>query len=114
MKSVFIGVCSLAVASSISLNHDKQFLVRNNLAGDNWIYGSLTEQQLKQSIFEQMTQNQNLLKCVPEYPFFDGTKCTSCPTSDPYFNLSTKKCESCPKDKPYKNHRCGSTASNHM
>lgn len=35
------------------------------------------------------------MTCPPETAFFDGTKCLSCPSTNPYFNLATKQCISC-------------------
>lgn len=67
-------------------------MVQTNLAASNWVYGSLSEQDLKKSVFDQMTQNLSILKCSQEVPFFNGQRCISCPGDTVVFNLSTKSC----------------------
>jgi hypothetical protein len=92
---------------SLKLHHlDGGIVVQNNLAAPNWIYGSLTEQQLKKSVFDLMTQNVGLLKCNINYPFYDGKKCINCAGETPYFNLSTKQCEVCGGTGKVINHVC--------
>ena len=46
MKVVLLGALTFIV-SGLTINHNKQFVVRNNLEAENWVYGSMSEQQLK-------------------------------------------------------------------
>lgn len=51
-------------------------------------------EQYKQSLLSN-PQNQNLVPCTPENPFFDGTSCITCP-SNQYFSPTAKVCQTCP------------------
>lgn len=95
LRQLVLAFILISLVSSLSLraNHEAEaIIVQSNLAAPNWVYGSLTEKDFKKSIFDLMTQNSNVLKCMTNFPFFNGQKCINCDGQTPYFNLSTKKC----------------------
>ena len=66
---------TLALGLSLHMKVDHDSLgtsVQSNLSVENWFYGGLTEKELKQSVFEEMTKNFNILKCNTEAPFWNG------------------------------------------
>lgn len=90
---VVFTILALASCLHITTNHESLgTIVQSNLSVDNWIYGGLSEQDLKKSIFSQMTQNTNILKCNPDTPFFNGEKCIACTETTKYFNIKSKQC----------------------
>lgn len=56
-------------------------------------------QDYKQSLSSN-PQNQMLLPCPLESPFFDGTACISCSTSQ-YFSSAARVCQTCPAQQIY-------------
>lgn len=95
LKQVFqllIVLACVALGGCLRLHEaGAAIIVQSNLAAPNWIYGSLTEKDLKKAVFDLMTQNANLLKCSISSPFYNGQKCISCEPSQ-YFNVSNKNC----------------------
>ena len=102
--SIILVLFALTSCLHITANHEALgTIVQSNLNVDNWIYGGLSEQDLKKSVFEQMTQNFNILKCNLDTPFFNGEKCIACSGSTKYFNVNNKQCQSCGN---VVNHQC--------
>lgn len=103
--SLFLTLLTITLSLSINLHHDAaNTFVLSNLAASNWIYGGTSEKDLKKSVFDLMTQNNNLVKCNLTFPFYNGQKCVNCDTGL-YFNLLSKQCEKCGSGK-VENHVC--------
>ena len=67
--SLFTFISSL----SLKLKHQEGgTAVQSNLKDTNWIYGTISEAELKNQIYKLMTSNVNILKCNIDFPFFDG------------------------------------------
>jgi hypothetical protein len=65
------------------------YYYRDNLIdSDNWIYGNLTEEAYRLSIFER-SKDVNLTQCPKKLPFVNLTKneCFNCTNDKPFFNL---------------------------
>jgi hypothetical protein len=72
---LLIVLCLFTYISSLSLklNHEEGgTAVQSNLKNTNWIYGTISEADLKNQIYKLMTSNNNILKCNIDFPFFDG------------------------------------------
>lgn len=84
--------------STIGSKHDQLVDVNSltsitNLAANNWILGSLTQDQYYAKRF-LITKNHNTSLCSLDHPFVlkGTTTCAQCPLSTPIFNLETEKC----------------------
>jgi hypothetical protein len=80
------------------------FLVNNvaNLSGI-LLPPNTTLQQYQQSLVSN--QNANLVSCPLTTPFFDGSKCLSCP-SNQYFSVTIRGCQTCPPQQIYNQTTC--------
>jgi hypothetical protein len=98
------GVCCLKLHHDFDMS-DLNFLnqgnghprnaTNSNLKAPNWIYGGISDDEFKLSMFRMLTGVGNVVKCQLDVPFYDGTKCINCSGDTPYFNIGTKKCEKC-------------------
>jgi hypothetical protein len=72
-------------------------IYKDNLQGDNWFYGTVSEKEYILSRFELATKY-NLTSCPIEQPFANllTNRCGRCPGKRDYFNLGSRKCISCP------------------
>ena len=76
---IILPIFFSSICFSIKVHHEEDgIIVQSNLSVPNWIYGTLSESDLKKSIFDLMTKNTNLLKCNTNFPFYNGQKCLNC------------------------------------
>lgn len=70
------------------------YVYRDNLERDNWVYGTTNEQDYKLSLFNQ-SKGANLTQCPANKPFANLTtnQCYACLPSTPLFNLGTRSCQ---------------------
>ncbi len=70
------------------------YVYRDNLERDNWVYGSTNEQDYKLSLFNQ-AKGANLTQCPANKPVADLTtnQCFACLPNTPLFNLGTRSCQ---------------------
>lgn len=45
--------------------------------------------------YKNLNNNDGIVDCPKDRPFFDGSSCIICPQEHPYFNLEYKMCQKC-------------------
>ena len=58
--------------------HQQESAVQSNLKVSNWIYGSLTETQVRDQTFKLVKESKNIVKCNLDFPFYNGVRCLRC------------------------------------
>lgn len=70
-------------------------IFQTNLYAKNWILGKYTTDDLVELYNSRSLKYDNISNCPMEFPFFDGSKCITCPPGNPIFNIETSKCGQC-------------------
>jgi hypothetical protein len=67
---------------------------QTNIKANNWIYGGLTQSQLRLRYFSK-SASLNVTNCPLETPFFNGEKCINCAGAFPFWDMAKEKCSNC-------------------
>ena len=69
-------------------------IYQTNIKAKNWIYGGLTQSQLRLRYFSR-SASRNVTNCPLETPFFNGKKCINCGGEFPFWDMAKEKCSNC-------------------
>lgn len=75
-------------------------IYQTNIKATNWIYGGLTQSQLRLRYFSR-SASRNVTNCPLETPFFNGKECINCVGNFPFWDMAKEKCSACAPDFKY-------------